>query len=233
MNKSVLQILKEISKITDSVILKYPVTIAASESNDVKVMVNLANLDENSFPDIGLLNSLKSFLSLYELFGEDKKVTYSNDTINITDGDLSSSFISSSLILMDAFNIDSDQFDKVSAAPSVLEFNLTVDDINKLNKASGTFKDLNEIVITSVDAETSISLGAIGKFNAKNNNFKIRKSEKSSKDFTIRVSLENFQMLPTSEYKVCIKYNAAKDSYRLLLESTKIKDFKIILLTKI
>ena len=33
MNKSVLQILKEINKITDSVILKYPITYAASESN--------------------------------------------------------------------------------------------------------------------------------------------------------------------------------------------------------
>lgn len=233
MNKSVLQILKEINKITDSVILKYPITYAASESNDIKVMVNLGNLDENAFPDIGLLNSLKSYLSLYDLFSDERKVTYENDTINITDGDLSSSFISSSLILMDAFNLDSDQFDKVSSAPSILEFTLSVDDINKLNKAAGTFKDLNEVIITSIDSESSISLGAIGKFNAKNNNFKIKKPEKSAKDFTIRIAMENFERLPVSEYSVKIKYNAAKDSYRLLLESNKIQDFKIILLTKI
>lgn len=233
MNKSVLQILKEINKITDSVILKYPITIAASESNDIKVMVNLGNLDENAFPDIGLLNSLKSYLSLYDLFTDERKVTYENDTINITDGDLSSSFISSSLLLMDAFNIDSEQFDKVSAAPSILEFTLTIDDINKLNKAAGTFKDLNEIIITSIDSESCISLGAIGKFNAKNNSFKIKKSEKSSKDFTIRIAMDNFERLPVTEYNVKIKYNAAKDSYRLLLESNKIQDFKIILLTKI
>lgn len=233
MNKEVISVLEKINNITESVILSYPHTFAASEANDIKIMVDLSKFDNQSFPDIGLLNSFGNFLSLFKLFDDDRTVKYEGDTIIIESGDIKTNFISSSMVIMDSFKMDDDQFIKVKSAPSILDMNLTVDDINKISKASGIFKELDEVIIKSVDGDVELSLGAIGKFNAGNNSFSIRKSEKASKDFIIRVPIQNFKMLPLSEYKLSVKYNAAKDSYRLFLENKTIEGFQVILTTKI
>lgn len=233
MNKSVITVLEELNKVTNSVILKYPVTFATSTESDVRVMVDLSQFDDNSFPNIGLLDSLGSYLSIYKLFGDKRTVEYNNDSIYISEGEISTTFITSSLVLMDGFDLDSDQFDKVESAPSVCEFTLTTDDISKLNKAAGVYKDLNDIIITSIDSDVAISLGSIGKFNAKDNSFKIDKNVKSTKDFSIRISTDNFNKLPSSEFIVKVKYNQSKDSYRLLLINTKIDNYKILINTKI
>lgn len=233
MNKQLIKVLEELNKITDSVILKYPITTAISEAADIRVMLDVSKLESNAFPDIGLSKNLSNYLSLYKLFPEDREVKYDKDVIMISSGDITSSYISDSIVMMDSYNIDVDQFTKTEQVPSVVEFDLLVEDIKKINSASSVFKDLNEVIISSVDGDVSVYLGATGKFNARNNNFKINKRCKSTKDFEAKIPVENFKRIPESEFKVKIKYNAAKDSYRLLLDSNTLEGFKIILSTKI
>lgn len=233
MNKQLIKVLEELNKITDSVILKYPITTAISEAADIRVILDVSKIEDKPFPEIGLSKNLSNYLSLYKLFGEDREVTYEGDVIKISSGDITSSYITDSTVLMDSYNIDIDQFSKTEAVPSVVEFDLLVEDIKKINSASSVFKDLNEVIIASIDGDVSVYLGATGKFNARNNNFKINKRVKSTKDFEVKIPVENFKRIPESEFKVSLKYNSAKDSYRVLLSSNTLEGFKIILSTKI
>lgn len=232
-NKQTLDVLTQINGITNSVILKYPTTVAVSESQDMMINVNLSEFDKDSFPDIGLKDSLSDFLSLLKMFGDEREVTFDENTINVKDENASSSYIMDSLALMSAYDKSPDQFSKTEEVPSVATFDLTVDDIKRLKSATGVFKDLSEIIFTSQDGDMKVSLGATNKFNAKSNTYSVTKSANTTKEFEVKIPVDNFKMLPQTEYQIEIKYNSARDSYRLLLISKTITDFKILMTVKV
>ena len=82
--------------------------------------------------------------------------------------------------------------------------------------ATGVFKDLSEVLFTSQDGDIIVSLGATNKFNAKSNKFSVTKNANTTKEFEIKIPVDNFKMLPASEYTVAVKYNSSKKSYTLL-----------------
>ena len=83
-NKNVTDVLSQINGVTNSIILKYPQTVAVSESQDLLVLVDLSALDSDSFPEIGLKDSLSDFLNLFKLFPENREVQIEGNSINIT-----------------------------------------------------------------------------------------------------------------------------------------------------
>lgn len=235
-NKKVIDVLGEINNITNSIIIKYPTTVAVSESQDMMISLDIKALDADEFEDIGLLDNLSEFLSLFKLFGEDKTVNYDGNTINIGNETINSSYIVDSIALMETYDKSPEQFEKTEMVPSVAEFDLNPEDIKNIKQASGVFKDLSEVLFTSKDDVVNISLAATNKFNAKSNKFNITKNSsacKTSKEFEIKIPVENFKMIPMSAYAVEVKYNAARDSYRILMSSKTLENFKILLTVKI
>lgn len=232
-NKNVTDVLSQINGVTNSIILKYPQTVAVSESQDLLVLVDLSALDSDSFPEIGLKDSLSDFLNLFKLFPENREVQIEGNSINITSGTLSSSYIMDNVALMDAYNKTPEQFEKTEAVPSVATFDLGVEDIKNIKSATGVFKDLSEVLFKSQDGDIKVSLGATNKFNAKSNTFSVTKSASTSKEFEIKIPVENFKMLPVSDYTVEVKYNSARDSYRILMKNKSLDGFKIIMSVKV
>jgi len=232
-NKNVIDVLQQVNGVTNSIILKYPKTVAVSESQDIMLLVDISTLDDTPFPEIGLKDSLSDFLNLFKLFPEDRVVKIEGNTVDITSGKLSSSYIMDNIALMDSYNKDAAQFDKTQEVPDVCTFILTTEDIKNIKSASGVFKDLSEVLITAQDGEVQISLGATNKFNAKSNKFSIAKPTQSTKEFEIKIPVENFKMLPLSEYELNVKYNSARDSYRILLKSTTLNGFMILMSVKV
>ena len=231
-NKDATNFLALINKVTNSLILKYPRTVAMSEDQDIRMIFDISELDPEQFDDIGLKDSLDSFLKLSNLFPEDRSISIDANTINISHDKLQSAFITDNLALMDAYDKDEDQFTKTEGVPSVASFVITPDDIDKISKACGVFKDLSEIMFTSQDSDMIISLGASNRFNARSNKFSITKSANTSKEFELKIPVENFQKLPSSEYTIDVKYNQNKDSYRILLTSKSFESFKILMSVK-
>ena len=229
MNKELTNTLSQLNSITNTVILKYPITVAASEAKDIYVHLDVSQLDFNTFPDIGLNNNLNNYLNLFKLFDDNRTVTYSKDTIEISSGEITSSYITDNVALMEAYDISPDQFQKTEEVPTVCGIDLTVDDIKKLKAATGVFKDLSEIIIKCQDSEVSMSLGATNKFNARDNSYKIKKDSKSSKDFEIKIPVENFKKIPESEYTFEVKYNEARDAYRILMKNKSLSGLKLIM----
>jgi len=232
-NKNVTDVLSQLNSVTNSVILKYPQTVAVSESQDMMLLVDIAALDGDQFPDIGLKDSLSDFLNLFKLFPEDRTVDIDANTISVSGGNTSSSYIMDNLALMDAYNKEPAQFEKTEAVPSVASFDLGVDDIKSLKSATGVFKDLSEVLFVSQDGDMKVSLGATNKFNAKSNTFSVTKSANTSKEFEIKIPVDNFKMLPVSDYTVEVKYNSARDSYRILMLNKSLEGFKVLMSVKV
>lgn len=232
-NKNVIDVLQQVNGVTNSVILKYPQTVAVSESQDLMLLVDLSKLDNDSFADIGLKDSLSDFLALFKLFPEDRSVNIEGNTIDVASGTMSSSYIMDNIALMDAYNKNPDQFEKTEAVPSVATFDITLEDIKNLKTATGVFKDLSEVIFKSQDGDMKISLGATNKFNAKSNSFSVSKQANTNKEFEIKIPVDNFKMLPASEYTVDVKYNSARDSYRILMTNKSLEGFKVLMSVKV
>lgn len=232
-NKNVIDVLQQVNGVTNSVILKYPQTVAVSESQDLMLLVDISKLDGDAFPEIGLKDSLSDFLSLFKLFPEDRSVAIEGNTIDVASGTMSSSYIMDNIALMDAYNKDPDQFTKTEAVPSVATFDIGLDDIKNLKSATGVFKDLSEVIFKSQDGDMKIMLGATNKFNAKSNTFSVTKSANTNKEFEVKIPVENFKMLPASEYTVDIKYNSSRDSYRILMTNKSLEGFKVLMSVKV
>jgi hypothetical protein len=232
-NKNVTQVLSEINGITNSLIVKYPITVAVSESQDMMIHVNISKLDTDSFEEFGIKDSLGDFLSLFKLFGDERTVQIDGNSINVSDKNVASSYIVDNVTLMDAYNKDPEQFTKTESVPTVGSFVLTPDDIKTIKSGAGVFKDLSEVVFTSRDGDISVALAATNKFNAKSNTFSVTKEAETSKEFEVKIPVDNFKMLPVAEYRVDIKYNSARDSYRILMHSKTLEDFKVLLTVKV
>lgn len=229
MNKELTNTLSQLNTITNTVILKYPVTVAASEAKDIYVHLDVSQIDPNGFPNIGLNNNLNSYLNLFKLFDDSRTVSFNGDTVQISSGEITSSYITDNVALMEAYDISPEQFQKTEEVPTVCSINLTVDDIKKLKSATSVFKDLSEIIIKCQDSEVSMSLGATGKFNARDNSYKIKKDAQSTKDFEIKIPVENFKKIPESEYTFEVKYNEARDAYRILMKNKSLSGLKLIM----
>ena len=229
MNKQLVDTLSQLNTITNTLILKHPITVAASEAKDIYVYLDVSEIDANAFPTIGLNNNLSNYLNLFKLFDSDRTVNYNGDTIEITSDKITSSYISDNITLMESYDINPDQFDKTEQVPTVCTIDLTVDDIKKLKSATAVFKDLSEIIFRSRDNEVLLCLGNTNKFNARDNSYSITKDSKSSKEFEVKIPVDNFKRIPESEYTLEIKYNEARDAYRLLLKNKTLSGLKIIM----
>ncbi len=233
LNKEVMRVLQQINNITNKVILRYPTTIAISESQDTLVSFDVSGLDSDEFPELAI-SDLSELLALLRLFNEeDREVSIEGVNIMISDKKANASYIIDKVALMQAQDKDSSQFTRTESMPTIATFKLTVDDIKAVGDASKVFKDLTEVLYTSQDGDISISLAATNKFNAKSNTFSINKDAETTKEFQIKIPVENFKLLPQTEYSVEIKYNSDKNAYRIMMYSEDLEDFKIMMTVKL
>lgn len=232
-NEKLTTVLSQINGMTNSIILKYPQTVAVSESQDIMTLIDTSKLSDTEFKDIYLMDSLNEFLSLVKLFGSEATVTIDENNINIENDTSKSTYVMASKILMEAYDKDPVQFEKTEQAPSVATFDISVEDMKKIKEASGVFKDLSELIFTSKDGDMNIWLGATNKFNAKSHTYSVTKAAETSKEFEIKIDVDKFKLLPVSHYTIDIKYNSARDSYRILLTNKTIDGLKVLMSVKI
>ena len=231
-NQNSLDVLQAVNQITNSAILEYPVSVFVAETGDIQVYWDISKVDPEEFPTIGLMDSLSDFLQLFKLFPEDRSVDVQDNVINVKSGRTASTLITSNLVLMDAFKRDATQFERTEEAPSIAVFNLEVEDMKQIKSASSVFRDLTEVIITSKDGDIEVSLGATNRFGARSNTYSVVKDAETTKEFEIKIPVENFKVLPNSEYEVQIKYNEKRDSYRILMINKSLDGLKLMLSTK-
>ena len=233
-NNNLVSSLSQLNNITNSVILRYPKTVAISESLDIMVCLDVSAIDPDQFEEIALNNSFSEFLNVFKLFPNDRTVTVSDNVLHVSGDGSNAVFITDDINLLEAFDKSPQQFERTQQVPSVATFEMTDEDMKKIKQASSVFKNLSEVLIASKDGDVSVSLTATNKFNARDNSFSLSKTGvNASKEFAIKLPVENFGKLPVSNYTVDIKYNEAKDSYRILMTNKTFEGLQILLSVKV
>lgn len=223
--------LKSVSKISNSIILRSPETYGKSEVNDISFKFNVKDVgnEKDDFGDteVGLFD-LSGFLNVVCLFGEDsddRDITIEDNCIKISNEESKATYIMTEPQLLTAFDVNPNQIEIVDSKLTVAEFVMHADDIKKIRSASTAFKELEYVEFKGEDC-VEMSLTSSGKFNSTSNSFTIKKACEPSKNFDLMLSLETFTKLPIHDYNVSIKYNEERNDFRILLKSITVQGFK-------
>lgn len=230
-NRESVDFLKVMNKITNSMVLTYPITTGRTESADIAYKFDLSKYDTDGFENPIGIYDLSTFLNIFGLCDESRDVSIDNNSITVSDSTTSVKFLTSATSVLSAYEFKQEQFDKTNEFPSVLEMNLTAEDIRKLKSASATFRELDTAVI-SCDESVELSLTQIGKFKKSSNSFRIKKNEESTKKFNVGISLETLSKIPQVDYTLIVKYYESRDAYRIILKADKIDGLSLVISVK-
>lgn len=213
------------------VVVQYPETIVTSAAGDILISYDLRATEIGEFDSLPIYD-MNKFLSTFKLFKEERVVKRIDNIISISDGSASVNYILDSEKAC-GYTDKSSAFTTTEAVPTVCSFVLSKDNLKNFKSASGIFKDLDEIIFQTTDVGVNLSLGSTGKFNSKSNTYSINILAKTENQFNIKIPVANFNTIPIGDYTVEVKYNSAKNAYRLLLKSQDLENFKILLSLKV
>ncbi len=232
-NRETVDFLKSINRISNSIVLTYPVTSGRSESADIAYRFDLSNLDQEGFDgEIGIYD-LAGLLGIFGMFDSDRKVWVKDDVVMVSDGTTSVKYLTTSPSVLTQFTYGVAQFEKNDAVPTILRTTLTADDIKKLKIASTNLKELDTAVIRGQDGVVTLELAITSKFMKSSNSFTINKDAVASKDFVIGISLETISRIPQVDYTLLVKYNEPRNAYRVVLKTDAIAGFEMNLAVKV
>ena len=229
LNRQTLDFLKIIGKFTDVAILRYPVTCGISEDKDIVYSVDISKFDTDGFDTALGIHKLNSFLNMFNMFDNDYVLEVDNKSITVEDPNTSVRYLLAVPEAISSYDAQESQFDLTANIPSVLEFDLTVDIIKKLKAGASSFSELNTVLFEGGD-NPNISLAQTESREGMSSNIiKIHIHEEAKKNFKTGISIITLGRLPLGNYRASVKYNEAKDKYRIYLESKDIEGFRIIL----
>ena len=229
LNRQTLDFLKIIGKFTDVTILRYPVTCGISEDKDIVYSVDISKFDTDGFDTALGIHKLNSFLNMFNMFDNDYELEMDNKSITVKDPDTSVRYLLAVPEAISSYDAQESQFDLTANIPSVLEFDLTADIIKKLKAGASSFSELNTVLFEGGDNPNISLVQTESREGMSSNTIKINIHEEAKKNFKMGISIITLGRLPLGNYRVSVKYNEAKDKYRIYLESKDIEGFRIIL----
>ena len=227
--KETLERISNCTNITNSITIKYPVTMAVSDSRDMVMRIDLSDMEEFDRP-VSFFNRLSNFLCITKLY-DDFKINVHDNIITIQDANSKSStdFIESYAELMTDYNFDEEQFTKTENAVSIQEFELTANEVKKLKTAGGTLQNIEKLIIENQGEELKIKLKSSNIAARVDDCFTIVKDIPSTKQFNISIPFSNFTKLSNQNYKFFVKYNSKNNSYRVLIHNLDNDKIKLLL----
>lgn len=227
--KETLDRISNCTNITNSITIKYPITMAVSDSRDMVMRIDLSDMEEFDRP-VSFFNRLSNFLCITKLY-DDFKINVHDNIITIQDANSKSStdFIESYAELMTDYNFDEEQFTKTENAVSILEFELTANEVKKLKTAGSTLQNIEKLIIENQGEELKIKLKSSNIAARVDDCFTIVKDIPSNKQFNISIPFSNFTKLSNQNYKFFVKYNSKNNSYRVLIHNLDNDKIKLLL----
>lgn len=213
-SKEYLNALSKVNGFTDKVILKYPITTLASSARDVIAIIDAEALGCDKFEDSGVYE-LSKFTSVLGMF-ENPSVAREGNLLKMQEPTRSSVFTLCDLDLLQNYQIPAELITKLDSFPNVAEFDLSSGDLANFKKASSIMSELNALEIKGLNGNTEVFLSFHNRFNSSSNEYRRDFLGTSTKDFDLKLGIENIQKLPNTDYVVKVKYNEEKDAYRVI-----------------
>lgn len=219
LNRETVDFLKVANKFTNSMVLKYPLTVGNDQGTNLIYKVDLSKLDDQRFEhELGIFN-LSGLLNVFKIF-DAYDVDCDGHSLTISDTNTKVNYILSSPSILTSYTqANPEMFDKTNVYPTVLEFILTVEDLNKLKIVGSSFPNLNTVVITGGDTSTISLIQTQSTENMSSDSITIDLNSVSEKNFKVYIQLSTLAKLPTCDYKVTVKYNENNDKYRAVFDS--------------
>lgn len=216
-NKNLMRTFSSFSNLSNSLIVKYPITVLTDATRSVAVKIDISKLDTDSFDEFGLYEKLNKFVNIFNIF-EDPTVSLQDNIFTISDSSgKKTTFITDDVSLLTAYDLTPGIFDKIKGANSVADFQLSVSDIKALKDAQRIFSDLDKVKFSGNENGIEVSLDAPSKFNAQNNTFTLTKNIEVKKNFNLYILFEVLTKLPLINYNIHIKYNENKNIFRFYI----------------
>lgn len=218
-------LLNSLSGISDTCILRYPLTIINDDCKSVIARLDLSEF-EDEFEPIGLNDKISNLTSIISMFNE-PEITRVDNILCIKDSDqkIDTQFVTDSVDLLANTEFKSDVFDRIVNSLTVAEFNLDKEDIVRLKKAHSVYNDLDDVILESTEDGIKISLGALSKYSRSENKFSLVKDTEGEvkKEFTCAVAFDLLQRIPQVSYNVQVKFSERTNTYALVLTNTDLK----------
>lgn len=217
LNADTRTLLKSLISINNQMIISNIMT-GTDEFKSVIFKANIGKID--SIPEEFGIFDTTNFLQAMELLDE-PRISYDSETKSIIAKDAEStlSFLTSDPSSLDVV-IEPERIETTVAAPSVLTMNFDTDSLQKIKKASSVFKNFDTLWILNENGKTEMKLGTQNSFAKSSNSFKINvEPEVNEKEFNIALPIESILKVPQMSYKLHVKYNEARDAYRIVLQN--------------
>jgi len=191
-------LLKTVSGISTAAIIEYPITPVMPQDKSVIAFVDLTGIEE-PFEKFGSY-FMNEMLSVIEFFNE-PQIELRDGILNISGTDGSCQYETTDVSIIEKkFYIPPAKFEAMKNAENVMTFELSKEQLQKVNKLSGLLK-LNQIVMDFSGDNLKFLITNFSDFGnyqtPANLNVECTGIEKH---YTIVVDTRNFQMLPADDY---------------------------------
>lgn len=200
------------SNISDSAIIRWPVTNFNPTDKSVIAFIDLEKLGEPSFEQFGIYR-ISEFLQLLDYY-DDASVSLDNNVITIKSDSTVQRYITTNENNLSSFSVSPAILDKISEAPLACSIHVSKEEMDRIKKISNLLS-LHELGIKSVNGEIIFTIQADSNksnIQAQNDNKTIMEGT-SNEDFAIAMKIESIQKLPNCDYNVEIHRNASSGNF--------------------
>jgi len=227
LNKTTMEVLNQLGQINQSQIITYPITTIIL-GKAIQAFFDLSKVGEEEFDEIGVfdINQLSSVLAVID----DATITNNNGTLTIKNDDQSIKYGTTDINIIESECRGKPDLLKriVEDNEKVMSFTLNAKELDKIKKMSGLLKELSNLVISSVDGQTSLVVKSKEK---SSNNYTMQTEGTAKEDISMILVMDVVKKLPNSSYEVSI-HKSKKGSLVAVFKSTNVDGLSLILSAK-
>jgi len=221
------ELLKALAPISDSMILKYPITGINQVDKSIIAFLDLEKLGEEEFDTFGIYK-IGEFLSLLDIYA-DSDISLADDVVTIQNSTTTQRYVTTHINNLEAFDIPTTVLDNISKAPKVAEVTITKQELENIKKISNLLK-LPDLTIETENNELFAIVNNASQPGMNDNKTKIGAAA-ISEDFKLVIDMNQISKLPSIEYDIEIAKNPKTGSYITLFKAKTIP-LKIVVSVK-
>jgi hypothetical protein len=218
LTKETRNLLKSVSGISSTAVIEYPITPICPQDKSVIAFVDVSETESQEFNKFGAY-FLTELLSVLDYF-DDANVDLRDNVLHISGVDGSCEYETTELSVIEGkFYVDPTKYQAMKNANSVMEFDLSKEMMQKINKLSGLLK-LNHLVIDFRD-KSEIILTNFTEMDKYQNPTRLNINVEVNERYAIVIDVRSFQTVPVDDYKARIIISPKGNLTILLMSQTK------------
>lgn len=213
LNENTRKVLKALTSVSNSAILRYPVSTVAQKDKSLIAFVDLEALDEEEFEDFGV-SFLSDLLNLVDFY-DGADISLNSGIIDIKGENSHQRYRTTDLDMMKAFDISPSILVKMTAETPAIKFDITKDELDRFKKIASLVK--SDYMVISDGTITVCKLDATNNMLDESTTDFVMDSNGCTDNIVFAIS--NIDKIPSGNYEVSLIKNPKSGNYISLWES--------------